>query len=123
MNWCADTLTDIAISVGECCCQCWRSAHACSSTQRPSSTICPDCSANGMNTVGATGPRAGCVQRSSASTPVTPAVGGVDDRLIVEMQLTTADRAGQPARQSGLVSGEMQLTQVKHLMASDPVAF
>ena len=100
MNWCADTLTDIAISVarvllpvvtvgarllehpvaqlddlprllGE------RDEHR--RGDRPASGMRP------------------AQQRLDAGDP---AVGGVDDRLIFEMQLAAADRAGQPARQA-----------------------
>ncbi len=48
-----------------------RSAQARASMRRPSGTIIPLCSASGMNTSGTTGPRSGCVQRASASTPRT----------------------------------------------------
>jgi len=41
--------------------------QASSSTQRPSRTISPDASANGMNFAGETNPRVGWFQRSSAS--------------------------------------------------------
>ena len=44
------------------------------STQAPSGTISPLASATGTNSPGATGPRSGWVQRSSASTPVIPPV-------------------------------------------------
>ena len=35
------------------------------------------------------------------------AVAGVDDRLIVEMQLAAIDRAGQGTGQAGLLLGEL----------------
>ena len=44
-----------------------------------------------------------------------PAIGGVDDRLVVEVQLAAADRSGQATRQAGVVAGEMQLAQVEHV--------
>ena len=53
---------------------------------------------------------------------MTPAIGGVDDRLVVEVQLAAADRSGQAARQAGLVPGEVQPAQVKDVVSSDPVA-
>ncbi len=67
----AETLTDTRTwrPSGRRACHTWTSRQACASTQRPSVTICPVCSATGMNSAGSTRPRAGCCQRTSASTP------------------------------------------------------
>ncbi len=46
-------------------CAAWRVASV--STHRPISTMAPLSSASGMKSVGGTGPRVGCCQRSSAS--------------------------------------------------------
>jgi len=52
-------------------CQAMASAHACCSTQRPTSTIAPDSSATPMNAPGWSNPRAGWFQRTSASAFAT----------------------------------------------------
>ena len=47
------------------------SAHACRKTQSPMGTMSPVSSAIGMNSEGRTKPRDGCLQRISASQPMT----------------------------------------------------
>ena len=50
-------------------CQATKSSQALASTKSPSAPIRPHSSATGMNSTGETTPRAGCCQRTSASTP------------------------------------------------------
>jgi hypothetical protein len=63
-------LTAIDIGRNPRRCQAAFCAQACFKTQRPIGTISPVSSASGMNCIGGSTPRSGCVQRNSASTPV-----------------------------------------------------
>ena len=69
-NWRADRLTAMHTGGRPSRCQATFCAQAVCSTQLPIGTIRPVSSATGMNLAGATVPRSGCRQRSSASTPV-----------------------------------------------------
>ena len=77
---------------------------------RRAATIRPVSSATGMNSPGASRPRSGCCQRTSASTPTIAAGREVDDRLVVQPQLVVLERAAQlvlgaqPARSRGRAS-------------------
>ena len=99
MNWRADRLTDtnerraVAPVASRRQRAAWR--QAVSSTQRPSGTIRPVSSAIGMNDSGATRPRVGCCQRTSASKPTIRVVVEGDDRLVVEAQLAALEGAAQ----------------------------
>ena len=67
--WRPDTLTERVIGRLPTIGQAAASAHAVSSTQRPSGTMKPVSSASEMNRFGDTTPRTGCRQRTSASKP------------------------------------------------------
>ena len=66
-NCSAETLTDSASRRGQRA----AAASAVRSAQAPSGRISPVASASGMKAAGASSPRLGCRQRSSASTPLT----------------------------------------------------
>ena len=70
-------------------------AHAVRSTQRPIGTMSPVSSASGMNWSGATMPRSGWFQRSSASTPTMRPVPMSTRRLVVQHELAAAERLAQ----------------------------
>ena len=70
MNWRTDRFTAMPERAESARSACQRAAcvQAVSSTQRPIGSIMPVSSATGMKSAGAGVPRAGCSQRSSAST-------------------------------------------------------
>jgi hypothetical protein len=69
-NWRGERFTAIDTGRKPRRCHAMFCAHASFSTQRPIGTISPVSSASGMNCIGDTMPKSGCIQRSSASTPV-----------------------------------------------------
>ena len=90
-SWRADRLTaSVRPSAGGC--QATACSQASRSTRRPMSTIIPLSSAHGMNSAGASRPRVGCSQRTSASTPVIVAAREVDHRLVVDDELVVLER-------------------------------
>ncbi|MNT16342.1 hypothetical protein D3C72_1514410 [compost metagenome] len=69
LNWRADRFTARRKVSSPAACQRFTCAHASRMTQAPIGTIRPVSSASAMKRCGATMPRSGCCQRSSASTP------------------------------------------------------
>ena len=55
----------------------------------------PVSSASGMKSTGATMPRSGWCQRSSASKPRTAGLLEIDDRLVVELELALGERLAE----------------------------
>ena len=87
-----------------------------SSTHSPIGTMSPVSSASGMNSAGATSPRSGCCQRTSASAPTQRAVGERDDRLEEEPELAALERAVRArSRSRCAVAARARMRVVEHL--------
>ena len=82
-------------AAGPACCQATFCRQAVCSTHLPIGTISPVSSATGMNCIGATGPRSGCSQRSSASMPVMRPLADIPLGLVVELEFVALERMPQ----------------------------
>ena len=76
-----------------------------------------------MNAQGEIGPRVGCVQRSSASTPTGDARAEVDDRLVGQGELVALDRLSQRGFQLDAVESEACISGSNNDQRPLPSAF
>ena len=120
-NSIAETFTAMVVSGRPASTQARACLHASRSTQLPIGRIRPQSSATGMNCAGETGPRVGCVQRSSASAPVIAPVLQIDLRLVVQREFLPLQGAPQALLDRLPLHGADVHRRLEELIALAPV--